>query len=364
MGLKKQIIQFKDGEQIAVYDSTRDAAKVLNVSENRIYKLINGKTKKLIDGCSFQYSGEYTNHHENNGEIKCPYCDKRFENYNGLTKHIFSYKAHGEDITREQLLADFKYDGIRPTCKCGCGEFTDISYQGGAHFVDYVHGHHARVHNNWGHNEKAKEHSAETRREQYRSGQRVQWNKGKSWKETFSPKKIKELMKVYDDKERNDKIRNALKGVKKSEEHKRNLKKAFNTQEYKEIHREQMARRLSDGTFSLSSMVEKRFIDECIKPFGIEYDTQYYLKDICHYCDVYIPSKNTIVEFQGDYWHGNPKKYKKEELTEYQLEKVKKDEILRKYCKDNGFRLIEVWESDFNKDKESINNLLVEMTRS
>lgn len=325
MGLKKQIIQFKDGEQIAVYDSTRDAAKALNVSENRIYKLINGKTKKLIDGCSFQYSGEYTNHHENNGEIKCPYCDKRFENYNGLTKHIFSHKAHGEDITREQLLADFKYDGVRPTCKCGCGEFTDISYRGGAHFVDYVLGHHARVHNNWGHNEKAKEHSAETRREQYRSGQRVQWNKGKTWEETYTNFDIERLRK---------------------------------------IHQEKIYKMLTNGTFSISSEIEKRFIDECIMPLGIEYVTQYYISDLHHYCDVYIPSKNTIVEFQGDYWHGNPKKYKKEELTEYQLEKVKKDDELRNYCKENGINLVEVWESDFNKDKESVNNLLVEMTRS
>ena len=325
MGLKKQIIQFKDGEQIAVYDSTRDAAKSLNVSENRIYKLINGKTKKLIDGYSFQYSGEYTNQHESNGEIKCPYCDKRFENYNGLTKHVFSHKAHGEDITREQLLADFKYNGVRPTCKCGCGQLTDISYRGGVHFVDYVLGHHARVHNNWGHNEKAKEHSAETRREQYRSGQRIQWNKGKIWEETYTNFDIERLRK---------------------------------------IHQEKMRKMLSDGIFSISSMVEKRFIDECIKPLGIDFNTQYYISDLHHYCDVYIPSKNTIVEFQGDYWHGNPKKYKKEELTEYQLEKIRKDDELRNYCKDNGLRLIEVWESDFNKDKESINNLLAEMTRS
>ena len=241
---------------------------------------------------------------------------------------------------------------------------TDISYQGGAHFVDYILGHHARVHNNLGNNEKAKEHSAETRREQYRNGQRVQWNKGKSWEETFSPKKIKELMKVYNDKERNNKIRKALKGVKKSDEHAQKCRENGRSEKSILINREKIAKRLSDGTFSISSMVEKRFIDECIKPLGIEYDTQYYISDLHHYCDVYIPSKNTIIEFQGDYWHGNPKKYKKEELTEYQLKKVRKDDDLKMYCKENDINLIEIWESDFNKDKESVNNLLVEMTRS
>ena len=79
-----------------------------------------------------------------------------------------------------------------------------------------------------------------------------------------------------------------------------------------------------------------------------------------HYCDVYVPSKNTIIEFQGDYWHGNPKKYSKEELSEYQLEKVKKDEILREYCKNNGIKLIEIWESDYNRNSDNVMNILME----
>ena len=84
------------------------------------------------------------------------------------------------------------------------------------------------------------------------------------------------------------------------------------------------------------------------------------MKDIHHYCDVYIPSKNTIIEFQGDYWHGNPKKYLKEELSKFQLEKVEKDEILREYCKNNKIMLIEIWESDYNRDVDGIKTLLTE----
>jgi hypothetical protein len=78
---------------------------------------------------------------------------------------------------------------------------------------------------------------------------------------------------------------------------------------------------------------------------------------------VYIPSKNLIIEFQGDYWHGNPKKYTKEELSDYQLEKVEKDEKLRAYCTEHSINLIEVWESDYNRDPDSVRELLVENTR-
>lgn len=358
MGLKKQIIQFKDGKQIAIYESAIEAAKVLGVSEDRIYKHLSKKTKKDINGLTFEYTGEYTNKVEHSGDYKCPYCEERFETYNGLCKHILKYKAHGREITKEQLLTDFKYGGVRPTCKCGCGGYTNIRYDGGAHFQEYVIGHHNRVHNNWGHNEKAKLNSAETRRKQYASGERVQWNKGKKWSETFSEEKIQELMEKYSDKKRNEKISKALKNVPKSKEHAEKCRENGRSEKSIIANRLKMYKALTSGEFSLSSKVEKEFIETCIKPLNIEFDTQHYIKDIHHYCDVYIPSKNTIIEFQGDYWHGNPKKYLKEELSKSQLEKVEKDEVLRKYCSDNEINLIEIWESDYNKDVNSVKKLL------
>jgi len=194
MGLKKQIIQFKDGEQVAVYNSATDAANAIESTKSNISKCCLGKLKQ-VNGFTFKYSSEFTNQQKNYGEYKCPYCDKRFETYNGLCKHIFRYKEHSDSITQEQLLTDYKYGGIRPKCKCGCGEYTEIRYDGGVHFADYIRGHHSRVHNNWGHNEQAKLHSAETRRRQYKNGERIQWNKGKSWEETYTEDKIKELIK-------------------------------------------------------------------------------------------------------------------------------------------------------------------------
>ena len=41
--------------------------------------------------------------------VKCPYCDREFKTYNGLTKHMFKYNAHGDGITMEKLLADVRY---------------------------------------------------------------------------------------------------------------------------------------------------------------------------------------------------------------------------------------------------------------
>ena len=257
MGLKKQVIQLKDGEEVAVYNSSTEAAEAIGSTKSNISKCCCGKLKQ-VNGFVFKYSGEFTNKKEDSGDFKCPYCDRRFESYNGLTKHVFGNNGH-EGVTQEKLLTDFAHNGVRPTCKCGCGEYTDISYVGGAHFCDYKQGHQSRVHNNWGHNDRAKIHSAETRRKQYASGERIQWNKGKSWEETYDDEKIEELRKIYEDEERNQKISKSLKGVHKS--------------------------------------------------------------------------KNTIIEFQGDYWHGNPKRYLSEDLSVYQLDKMKKDDIEREFCK-------------------------------
>ena len=69
---------------------------------------------------------------------KCPYCGEEFKNYNGLSKHIFKYKAHGCGITKEKLLCDTNYGGKRPKCNCGCGEYTEVGYNGGIHFNDVV----------------------------------------------------------------------------------------------------------------------------------------------------------------------------------------------------------------------------------
>lgn len=45
-------------------------------------------------------------------------------------------------------------------------------------FCELLHGHYSRIHNNWGHNQKAIDASAKTRREQYATGKRKVWNDG------------------------------------------------------------------------------------------------------------------------------------------------------------------------------------------
>jgi hypothetical protein len=107
-------------------------------------------------------------------KYKCKLCkDVEFDNYTSLSRHMG--RTHKMDTT--QFYVDYHLDGVWPLCKCGCKERVLWSWQLKG-FRDYCQGHQSRVHNNWGHNQKAIDASSETRRQQYASGERQVWNDG------------------------------------------------------------------------------------------------------------------------------------------------------------------------------------------
>ncbi len=79
-------------------------------------------------------------------------------------------------------------------------------------------------------------------------------------------------------------------------------------------------------------------------------------------CDIFIPEKNLIIEYNGDYWHCNPNKYESnyyhkiknktaKEIWEYDKNRI---DIL----KQNGYNLEVIWEYDYNKTPDLIDKLL------
>ena len=74
--------------------------------------------------------------------------------------------------------------------------------------------------------------------------------------------------------------------------------------------------------------------------------------------DGYIKSSNTIFEFHGDFWHGNPELYDENEMNprvgitygELYNQTLAKSKIIL----DKGYNLIEIWENDWKKYITSI----------
>jgi len=69
--------------------------------------------------------------------------------------------------------------------------------------------------------------------------------------------------------------------------------------------------------------------------------------------DGYCKSTNTIYEFHGDFWHGNPEKYNSEEINpttkksfgELYKKTLNREELIRTL----GFNLVVMWESDWDR---------------
>lgn len=71
--------------------------------------------------------------------------------------------------------------------------------------------------------------------------------------------------------------------------------------------------------------------------------------------DAYNPITNTIYEYNGDFWHGNPEKYKLTDINPRNRktfgELYKETQAKRKLILDAGYNLIEIWGSNWKKTK-------------
>lgn len=71
--------------------------------------------------------------------------------------------------------------------------------------------------------------------------------------------------------------------------------------------------------------------------------------------DAFIPHANTVVQFDGDYWHGNPLTYQNPDSR--QKKRMALDISQDAYMKKCGIRVVRIWQSDF-KDIKSVISVL------
>ena len=77
--------------------------------------------------------------------------------------------------------------------------------------------------------------------------------------------------------------------------------------------------------------------------------------------DGYCKETNTIYEYHGDFWHGNPQVFDLSKINKvngktfgYLYQKtLEREQLIR----DMGFNLVVIWESDWNKINKSIKTL-------
>lgn len=92
-------------------------------------------------------------------------------------------------------------------------------------------------------------------------------------------------------------------------------------------------------------------IQDFLKILGIEFYSHFWVSNIenRYQCDIFIPSIKTVIECDGDYWHGNPKIFNDNKLTERILKQREKDKIRTKQLLEKGYKVIRLWENEIRK---------------
>jgi very-short-patch-repair endonuclease len=248
--------------------------------------------------------------------LKCIICGFETDKQIKLSKHTsFFHKLKFPDY-----LIKFKYNGVHPTCGCGCG--IEMKYEAnGADFNKWKHGHQAKIKGHFG--------------------------------DPKAPKRVDKIISTRKAKFASGEYDHIIKAISKTHTNK-NVSKST---------RDKMSK------ISIQNMVKKGKLkrskleigfDIFFKLLSIQYESSYKIKSITKtfIYDYYLPEYKCLVEIDGDFWHCNPNtKYALPE-SKSQIANVKNDKLKNKWAKQNGFKLLRFWETDINTNPKLITETL------
>lgn len=114
------------------------------------------------------------------------------------------------------------------------------------------------------------------------------------------------------------------------------------------------------------SNLEKQFVDDILPIVGDNVYT-YKTKQFCIWSaelhsplfyDITSSKKKKIIEFNGNYWHCNPKFYTEDFIISQSGRTAKevwqRDQLKRKSAEDRGFSVLDIWEDDYVKSPSEV----------
>lgn len=283
--------------------------------------------------------------------LECKECGKQFETLDKLRRH----RSQKHNVCSEQSYIDYVLDGKPPECKCGCGEkpkFLGVN----AGFRDFKWGHGTRLQETLAfHTPESRAKGAEKQKQMHKTGELVIWNKGL----TIDDPRVKDnITKMLACPGRSEKISKAFTGRPITEEAKAKLselgKIRWADPERREKQRFNRINYFKNKQFNQKSKLEQ-FFEDLLVDLGIGFENQYPLNGYLY--DFYIPSKNILIEVDGDWYHCNPIKHP-EAIHPIQKAVVKNDAAKNESAKDAGIELLRFWETDVKKHTESVKEIL------
>jgi hypothetical protein len=156
---------------------------------------------------------------------------------------------------------------------------------------------------------------------------------------------------------RQEKWQNTL-GLKTDEEKKEiNLKKMFNKSGYSKI-----SQKLFWDIYNLFQNNNVKF--EELNAEIVKYDKT---NSRCYKYDYVDCTIKKVIEFNGDFWHCNPNKYKQDYLHMIMNKTAKeiweKDEIKKNLMINDGYEVLVIWEGDYRKSPELVLEQCIEFLK-
>lgn len=289
------------------------------------------------------------------GIFICNICKKECDGLNSLRSH--SIQKH--NISAEEIYVEYLLNGVKQTCECGCGEFTSFISIGKG-FSRFIQSHHNRVpgNNNFHKNPETHRKAIETQKKNWKEGKYRGWWEDKTPETLSKIEGIKE--KLRNDKERAKAISKKLKGIPKSEEVKQKIsiaqKKRYKDNPHLKINQSKIRLEwMRKNSKVKTSKLENKFI-EILNGVGyikdIDYIHNHLVSNIKTFFDFYFPSKKTIIEVDGDFYHCNPNSEYSTPEYDIQKKNIYNDKRKTTWCKNHNITLIRYWEKDINERPE------------
>ncbi|MHA1480866.1 MAG: sigma factor-like helix-turn-helix DNA-binding protein [Candidatus Thorarchaeota archaeon] len=122
------------------------------------------------------------------------------------------------------------------------------------------------------------------------------------------------------------------------------------------------AKQIADGrTGKKHNKLEKK-VASILLSHNINFTTQHRIGRFVY--DFLLTDYNILIEAQGTFWHGDPRKYDYKKLKAVQLSNIERDVRKAVFALENNHKLIYLWEHDVHYNTHHINKILNSITHS
>ncbi len=170
------------------------------------------------------------------------------------------------------------------------------------------------------------------------------------WKARYGLSNTDAKLKISEIQRKNSNKSSKYKGKKSSDERNNKISNSLKTH-IKEIGTKKWISHF--GKFNGSSKIEREFFNELLYITKLELCANVYIDGYV----VDVLYKNKVIEFYGDYWHGNPIKYSSGDMIKYPSSTKIVNDIWNKDLKKienlskSGYDVLVIWENDWKKNK-------------